>query len=216
MHIPKTGGRYIINNVINPIKEQLEENNIKIIDFGNFNHSNWHSQIDDQTYVICVLREPSSQIVSLYVHGKTTDEKGALIKDKDFNLSKNKFYEEIKNDENYQNFQSKSFMRNQSGGFGLRGAKSIVDEALLEKRINRVNLLLSNSNLKQNATKIQEKIFVDLGIDGAHAISKNNGLFYNPYSEYFYSTFSDAEKDSLSIYSKIDTELYKNANYYKI
>jgi hypothetical protein len=217
MHIPKTGGRYIIQNVLDPIKKQLEENNIKMISLGRFEHLNWHSQIDDQTYVICVLREPSSQIVSLYVHEKTTDQRGALIKDKEFNLSKNKFYEEIKSDKNYQNFQSKSFMRNESGGFGLRGRRAIVDEALLEKRINRVNLLLSNSNLKQNATKIQEKIFVDLGIDGAaYAIPKNNGIYYNPYSEYFYSTFSDAEKDSIAKYNEIDNILYKNSNYYTI
>lgn len=216
LHIAKTGGRYIIYNVLNPIREQLENNKIKIINPNTLDHLNWHSQIDDKTYVVCVLREPFSQIVSLYVHEKTTGERGELIKNKDFDLSKNKFYEEIKNDENYQNFQSKSFMRNELGGFGLRGSKSIVDEELLEKRTNRVNLLLNNNNLKQNATKIQQKIFLDLGIDGVLTASKANGLFYNPHSEYFYNTFSDAEKDSIAKYNTIDNNLYKNANYYTI
>jgi hypothetical protein len=216
LHIPKNGGRYIIYNVLDPIREQLEQNNIKILNPKKFDHSNWHSKIDDQTYVISVLREPSSQIISLYVHEKTTDIRGRLITNKDFILSKRKFYKEIIIDKNYQNFQSKSFMRNEFGDFGLRGPKTIIDNELLEKRINRVNLLLNNNDLKQNAIKIQQKIFLDLGIDGLTKIPKVSGLFYNPHSEYFYDQFLNLEKDLIAKYNKIDNILYKNANYYTI
>jgi hypothetical protein len=216
LHIPKNGGRYIIYNVLDPIREQLEQNNIEILNLKKFDHSNWHSKIDDQTYVISVLREPFSQIISLYVHEKTTDIRGRLLTNKDFILSKKKFYKEIIFDKNYQNFQSKSFIRNEFGGFGLRGPKTIVDKELLEKRINRVNLLLNNKDLKQNAIKIQQKIFLDLGIDGLTKIAKVSGLFYNPHSEYFYDQFSNLEKDFIAKYNKIDNTLYKNAKYYAI
>jgi hypothetical protein len=216
MHTPKTGGRYIINNVLDPIREQLKNNNIEIINIKRFDHSNWYSKIDDDTYVITVLREPASQTISLYAHVLTTNSGGVLKTNTEFNLLKNEFYETIKNNSNYQNFQSKTFLRDEAETFSLRANEITVDEGILEKRINRVNLLLNNNNLSENSTKIQEKIFLDLGIDGIPQEKKSNGIFYNPYSRYFYDTFSAAEKDSIATYNKIDTNLYKNANYSKI
>jgi hypothetical protein len=216
MHIPKTGGRYIINNVLDPIKEQLKNNNIEIINIKSFDHSNWYSKIDDDTYIITVLRDPVSQIVSLYSHDLTTDTSGNLKTNTNIDLYKHEFYETIKSNLNYQNFQSKSFMRNEFHTFGLKAPTVIVDEGLMQKKIHRVNLLLNNNNLKNNASKIQEKIFLDLGINGFSVTSKNNGVFYNPYSKYFYDTFSSAEKDSIKVYNRIDDNLYRNSNYYKI
>ena len=216
MHIPKTGGRYIINNVINPIKQQLEENNIEVINVEHFYHSNWYSKIDDETYIISVLREPSSQVISLYTHKITTSNKGDLITHKNFKLSKDKFYQTIKQTPNYKDFQSKSFMINEKGGFILNTNDIDIDEGLLEKRINRVNLLLNHNNIAENVEKIQQKIFLDLGINGATRTVKDNGIYYNPHSRHFYNTFSDAEKESIRVYNSIDSQLYKNANYYKI
>ena len=216
MHTPKTGGRYIRGTVFDPIREQIENNNIEIINDKRIDHLNWHSKIDDDTYVVTVLREPVSQIISLYVHVLTTDNFGVLKTNIDFSLSKNEFYQTIKNNLNYQNFQSKTFLRDEVDPFAIRAKEITVDEGILEKRINRVNLLLNNNSISKNAAQIQEKIFLDLGIDGIPKKRKHNGILYNPYSKYFYDTFSNAEKNSISVYNKLDTDLYKNANYYKM
>ena len=214
MHIPKTGGRFFVNYVIDSIKDQLEQNNIKLLN-NTLDHANWHSEIDDQTYVINILRDPASHIISLYTHNVTT-RKGALKTDVDFELSKDEFYQRIKNNSNYQNFQAKSFMRNELDNFGLIAPTISIDEELLEKRKKRVNLLLNSNNLGKNGIEIQKKIFLDLGINGVPTVSNPNGMFYNPYSEYFYSKFSNSEKNAIRAYNDIDTKLYNHANYYKI
>ena len=214
MHIPKTAGRYITYFVIEPIRDQLEKNNIKIINSNMLTHLNWHSEIDDQTYVITNLRDPASQIISLYVHKKTTTTSGRLVTSIDFELQKKDFYDAILNNDNYKNFQSKSFMMNELDIFALEGNSAVVDQQLLEKRLKRVNLLLGVNNLEKNAIKIQEKIFLDLGIDGNTKILQSNGVMFNPFSEYFYSKFSDAEKNSLREYNSIDKNIYENSQYY--
>jgi len=214
LHIAKTGGRYISYNVINPMLEQLEQNNIKIISPGKLSHFNWHSGITDQTYILSLLRDPVQQCVSLYVHEKTTNFSGTLETNKDINLSKKDFYNTILSNNNYQNYQSKNFLSDENRGFGLRETEIIIDEVLLEKRIKRVNLLLNQNNL--NNEKIQEKIFLDLGINKKIKNLISDGLFYNPYSEYFYSQFSDAEKKSIAKYNEIDYCLYKNSKYHKL
>jgi hypothetical protein len=214
MHIPKTGGSYMMNIVIDPIRDQLEQNNIKVMNGNKINHLNWHSEIDDNTYVITVLRDPASQAISLYTHEKTTGMSGQLIKNKEFNLLKKDFYNEILINNNYKNFQSKSFMMNEKDDFGLRGNTAVIDEALLEKRLKRVNLLLCTKNLKKNAIKIQEKIFLDFDIAGIPIESRKNGSFFNPYSQYFYGKFSNSEKESLRQYSNIDKNIYEKSQYY--
>jgi hypothetical protein len=214
MHIPKTGGRFFVNYVIDAIKDQLEQNNVKLLN-NTLDHANWYSKIDDQTYIVNILRDPASHMISLYTHNVTT-RKGSLKTDIDFKLSKDEFYQKIENNSNYQNFQSKAFMRNESDNFGLLSPMINIDNKLLEKRVNRVNLLLNSNNLGKNGIEIQEKIFLDLGIDGIPKVSKPTGIFYNPYSEYFYSKFSNSEKNSIRAYNSIDTKIYNNANYYKI
>jgi hypothetical protein len=214
MHIPKTAGRYITYFVIEPIRDQLEKNNIKIINSNMLTHLNWHSEIDDQTYVITNLRDPASQIISLYVHKKTTKTSGRLITSIDFELQKKDFYNTILNNDNYKNFQSKSFMMNELDIFGLEGNSAVIDQQLLEKRLKKVNLLLNVNNLQKNAIKIQEKIFLDLGIDGSTKISEPNLIMFNPFSEYLYNKFSYAEKNSLREYNSIDKNIYENSQYY--
>jgi hypothetical protein len=214
MHIPKTGGRFFVNYVIDAIKDQLEQNNVNLLN-NTLDHANWYSKIDDQTYIVNILRDPASHMISLYTHNVTT-RKGSLKTDIDFKLSKDEFYQKIENNSNYQNFQSKAFMRNELDNFGLLSPMINIDNKLLEKRVNRVNLLLNSNNLGKNGIEIQKKIFLDLGIDGIPKVSKPTGIFYNPYSEYFYSKFSNSEKNSIRAYNSIDTKIYNNANYYKI
>jgi hypothetical protein len=212
----KTGGRYLLSNAIVPIMDQLKKNNIETLNSAKMAHANWHSIIDNQTYIITVLRDPASQIISLYTHGKTTDSRGNPIIDKNFNLSKDIMYDEITKNKGYQNFQSKNLIFDEKTKLPIQNYEKFIDEELVEKKLNRINLLLNHNNIKENAIKIQEKIFLDLGIDGITQPPKKHPNFYNPHSKSFYDKFSNAEKDSLSLFSKIDTKLYKNANYYKM
>ena len=212
MHIPKTGGRYIIYNVLDQIRQQLKENNVEVLNSGKFDHSNWYSKIDDQTYIVSVLRDPVEQCISLYTHEKTTTQGGQLKTDTDIFLSKKDFYTKINKIKNYKNFQSKCFISDEKYGFGLHREEVIIDKDILQKRLNRVNLLLNQNNL--NAKKIQEKIFLDLGINGKINDSSSKGLYYNPHSEYFYNQFSDNEKKYIKEYNSIDDDIFKNSKYF--
>jgi hypothetical protein len=214
LHIPKTGGRHIIYNVIDPIRQQLKENNIEVLNSGKFDHSNWYSKIDDQTYIVSVLRDPVEQCISLYVHIKTTTEGGHLKTDADIFLSKKDFYDTITKIKNYKNFQSKCFVSDERYGFLVHRKEVTIDEGILQKRLNRVNLLLNQNNI--NAKKIQEKIFLDLGINGKIQDSNTNGIHYNPYSEYFYNQFSENEKESIKKYNNIDNNIFKNSKYFDL
>jgi hypothetical protein len=219
MHIHKTGGRHIANNIIYPIMEQLNKNGIKNIEKDHL-HTAWHSEIDEKTYVISSLRDPVEQAVSLYAHILLLNRQGLLKNKYDNNkLTKKDFYEWLKKEDEYPGFQAKSFLCNEF--FFKRGhpkSKPYVslkfDKNLLIKRTSQVNLFLNNNNIAGRELEIQQKIFSDLGINGSTILSKTKENFFNNDSKILYSKFTDQEKEMLKKYNAIDNDLYINTNYF--
>ena len=215
LHNMKNGGRFIVNSVIYPIREQLQNNGIEIINNNKILHSNWHSRIDDKTYVFTVLRDPASHSISLYSHRKTLDQNGMPTKDKLFSLSKEDFYNDITTNHRFRNFQSKGYMRNEFTINRFETTEINIDEELFKKRKEKVNLFLDFKEINGKELEIQEKIFSDLNIEGITKKTNNPVVFFNPESKRFYNEFSDSEKESIRELNKIDNDLYKNANYYR-
>jgi hypothetical protein len=219
LHINKTGGRHIKANVILPIINQLSENGIEYI-IEPHSHSGWHSRIDDKTYVMTVLRDPVEQAISLYAHKISLDNQGNLKdeynKDK---LNKKDFFDWMEKLDLYPNFQTRSFLCDE---FYLKrdhlknknNVSLIFDENILEFRKNQVNLFLNMENINGREIEIQEKIFLDLGINGSTVSPKTKSNFFNHESKILYSKFTEAEKQFIAKYNSLDNDLYKSIDYF--
>jgi hypothetical protein len=219
LHIQKTGGRHLMNNVIYPIMEQLNKNGIKNIVKDHL-HTAWHSEIDEKTYVVASLRDPVEQAVSLYAHVLLLNSQG-FLKNRydDKKLTKKDFYEWLKSQDDYPGFQAKSFLCDEFF-FKREHPKSKpyvsieFNENLLNFRKNQVNLFLNNNNISGRELEIQNKIFLDLGINGTTVSKKNSESFFNDDSKILYSKFTEKEKEILKKYNSIDNNLYINTNYF--
>jgi hypothetical protein len=168
MHIPKTGGRYISLKVILPIMEQLNKNGISSTFSENNSHSGWHSKIDDQTYIVTILRDPVEQSVSFYSHTIALNPLGQLKNEYDKDkLTKENFFDWIKNEPSYPNFQANNFLCDE---FYLKkdhpknklSVNLSFDENLLKERKDKVNLFLDTKNINGRDIEIQQKLFLDL------------------------------------------------------
>ena len=102
MHIHKTGGRHIIATVRDAMLETLNENDIKIIKRPN-THGGWHSEVDEQTYVFTVLRDPVEQAVSLYAHQISLNKMGDIKDEYDKSkLTKEHFFSWLQEKDLYE------------------------------------------------------------------------------------------------------------------
>ena len=74
LHIPKTGGRWMIDGVNQHVKKILTLYNLNFLNdsdkYHNLNntHFGWIPEIDSQTFVYTAIREPSAQMCSLFAH----------------------------------------------------------------------------------------------------------------------------------------------------
>jgi hypothetical protein len=212
LHIRKTGGRYITESAILPIQDQLNQHGVEII-FDDNSHAGWHSRIDNNTYVISSLRDPVEQTISLYIDKLFIK----LKKENKNNYTKNEltpksFFNQMENLALYPNFQTKNFLFDES--FNNFKLKISIDEELVKTRREKVNLFLNAKNIKDRATQIQQKIFIDLGIDGTPVHVDIHDNFYNPESTKLYNSLSKKEVDLIRKYNSVDDYFYKNTLYF--
>ena len=219
MHIHKTGGRHIIATVRDAMLETLNENDIKIIKRPN-THGGWHSEVDEQTYVFTVLRDPVEQAVSLYAHQISLNKMGDIKDEYDKSkLTKEHFFSWLQEKDLYPNFQAKHFLGDElyfvrDHPQNMFHVQLNFDEKLLEARKNKVNLFLNNNNIDGRSMEIQEKIFSDLGIKGTAKALESKKPSVNPESKILYDTLTEEERDFVRNYSPIDDYLYKNVVYF--
>lgn len=227
LHIPKTAGRFLAKYVINPVEKQLEKNGIKIIDSTKpgsrgVRHLCWNKNIDDNTYVFSIFREPVNWACSWFIHHKYA-ENGAikiddeLIVEKDLgiNFSGKDVISWINQYPFLQNCQSKNFM------FGGR-EELIKFSGQLKKenvisRLERVNLLIKQDYLKNmDYNKIIEKIESDFGVEIDYRVPDDIDRRYyaNSASDVLYSSLSNFEGGSIKDLLSLDVEIYNNDNLF--
>jgi hypothetical protein len=180
LHIPKTGGRFFVKYILDPIEDILKENNIEVIKEKekDFPHSGWHKDIDENTYIITLFRDPAEFFISAISHLIYEDsgllDDGIVKKDSPIlDIDKETLYKELKKFKILQNFQSQNFILSpknkidivkESVNYYLKN-KSFNSELAYE-RIKRVNLMIRQKDLKiMDYSKLIKKISEDLKIN---------------------------------------------------
>jgi len=226
LHIPKTGGRFFVKYILDPIEDILKENNIKVIKEKekDFPHSGWHKDIDDNTYIITLFRDPAEFFISAISHLIYEDsgllDDGIVKKDSPIlDIDKETLYKELEKFKILQNFQSQNFILSpknkidivkESVNYYLKN-KSFNSELAYE-RIKRVNLMIRQKDLKiMDYSKLIKKISEDLKINiEIELLNIDKENFKNNSSELL---FNKLTKEDLEIIYKnflFDKKIHEN------
>jgi hypothetical protein len=236
LHVVKTGGRFFMKNILEPISSVLKNNGIQIIDSVPFQdgtprknrHVGWDNRIEDNTYIISFFREPASWACSWFSHihyqrNKALDLNNRASIIKHIDLSKEDFFSWAKEEKVFHNYQSKNYIlgadniqssiNNEIEIFERQNKN--IDYELLYSRLERVNLLMKQEDFKNIDYNIfLNKISEDLKVDLKYSISKDIERTYNNNisSENLYNQLNDLEKDQISKMNIVDLEVY-NSEY---
>lgn len=235
LHIPRTGGRFIINNVLSLLYPYMREDGIDVINEVPIDqpmaHACWHPKINDDTYILSTFRDPLTHISSLfylqviaagmpkqyYPDHPTYNEE--LFDKKIFinYLNGKPEYQYITN-----SFQSKNllyirpFLR--SGyDYTIDADKQIIE---VLDRAKRINLFIRMEDIPVNPMLIAEKIIYDMGlsvsIDTIKKEYENRLLFLKKFNEIivvpkvseFANSFDDEEKKHIWVKIRTDYHVY--------
>ena len=211
LHIPKTGGRFINMNIINPLRPLLEHKGIEVYPMGDDvyqpNHHNWNTNfIDDNTYIMTIFRDPAKRTVSHFIE----NERGAPDFEEKNNVKY--FLNWVKENEYTKNFQSKSLIVEEE--VNTANFKFDINMNLLQNKIYRINLFLKNCPANISfCHKIQSKIIKDFNINTEKFLYPiNNKLiidgFININSKQLFNQLNKDQIDFLYKNSFIDSEIY--------
>jgi len=222
LHIPKTGGRWLTSKM-EDVFDYFDYNKIKIINnkneyknnsFGERNgadatkyyeHQGWHSEIDKDTFILTVFRDPIKQLCSLW----TNSNENFIYEN---GLKKEIFLKDMSSKSPYLNNQSVSLSNSTKlKNFGI-GFKTL-DIDFLINRIDRINkiILLQENEIDYN--KEIKNLLSLMQIDLPTKIEKwqNNVASYknkNPMSKSLFNSLSDEEKQYLGELQYLDMALY--------
>lgn len=207
LHIPKAGGHYVKEEIINYVVPALSFKNIE----SRIGHFYWEP-VDDKTYVVSSFRDPVKRTVSHYAWNAIhLDEK------KEINVKGMMIW--IENNKKYlSNYQSRSILydlKPSVKSLRLEGDINFlnldVDDDLLNKRIKRINIFIKDKNLnKKSAFLIKDKIFKDLNLNSYFSPIPSNPLKHNinNISGILYNSLSKEEIEYIESFNTKDLEIY--------
>jgi len=228
LHVPKTGGRFFTKYIVRPIEKKLEENGVRIIQLpANVNkHGGWHKDIDDDTYVVSILRDPAEFSASLVAHMVASennlmdDNNDQIIKDnsRELDIPKDLLFQTIEELKYLKNFQSQNFVLtpedtnlvSYSQMIYKKNMEVFIDKELLYERLNRTNLMIRHADLKSMDYSILiNKILDDIGIRIDVDISLiDKDLYKNNNSESLFNKLTDEDIQRVYKNFMIDKEVY--------
>lgn len=212
LHIPKTGGRYLINSALYSLVRPLEANNINNMQ-EDYSHLGWHKDITESTYIISLFRDPVEQLVSLYSHVQVLDNLGDPRKDiSDPKLTKEDMFAWLyKDEEGARNFQAKNLLRTGMVETRLSDIK-LTSRLEVEPRLKRVNLLIRTTTLDViDFRVIVDKICDDLSINRITNYQRvHKSSFKNPESKKLLLSLTESDKEELKKFSSIDVDIYND------
>lgn len=228
LHIPKTGGRFFSKYILNPITETLVKNGIEVVKLPNNvdKHGGWHKDIDDNTYIICIFRDPVEFFVSAVTH-MAADEQGLIDRNNDFivkdkskqtQVSKEYLFNSLEELKYMENFQSQNFILSPQNRHILSESRHFYNEGrgldfdLVNKRVSRINLMIRNSDLKiLNYDLLIQKISQDLGINiNINLVSIDRNYYKNDASQNLLSKLDNNEIQKIYNNFLLDQEIYNN------
>jgi hypothetical protein len=221
LHIPKTGGSYLKNMVLDSLFKIFKNNNVNFIN-DEYTHIGWQSL--DNNYLVSNFRDPVKRTISHYNFFLKNDKKGSSIK-KD-----NGLIDWVKQYQNFiSNYQSKYFMYTKknldsqifspevSHGCDSDFLKIILNKNVVLDRISSANILLKDTQLNENICNnvvkkilydfnINNKIFIDTKKKYDNKVSKN--------SSEIYKSLKTKEIDYLYSLNSVDSEIYFSDHLY--
>jgi len=181
LHIPRTGGRFILNNVINFLTPYMREDGINVINPVPIEnptaHACWHPDIDENTYIMSTLRDPSTHISSLFFQLIVADKSKPQIYPNPPSYDPSLFDKRILIGSLYygqdgviphmmNNFQAKNFLYTRPFIHGPIDPSIDAEAGILTvlERAKRVNFLMRMEDIPKDPMVIADKIIKDLGL----------------------------------------------------
>lgn len=227
LHIPKTGGRYVKTYILSQLRNKLN------VIGTEERHSGWIKEIDEETYLFSIIREPVEFVCSLYAH--IVSEKAGLLKLEVIESTmKESLYDNVINihlDKEYlfkwlqvnkwtYNMQSKHIINGSTPGKNIIDNivqkyqfTNDIDKELLYTRLNSINTLIRQNSL-YDPEVVVKKISEDLNIKMAGETQKDKSTFHNMASSNLYNSLTEKEKDYIRELFSIDVEIYNNHNIF--
>ena len=228
LHIPKTGGRFFTEYILKPIEEVLKKNNIEIIQLppNVSKHGGWHKEIDDQTYIVSIFREPSEFFISVIAH-MFADQANMIDPDKDhtikdntkiLDISKDLVHKKIEELHYLDNFQSQNFILSPTQTHIIQESMKAhrdnkgFDEDLINQRANRVNLMMRHKDFKNmDYSLLIKKIFLDLGIEETIQLKEADREHYkNNSSENLFNKLNSEDIQAIHNKFLFDKKIYED------
>ena len=221
LHIPKTGGRWLTSKLDN-LLETFDHHKIKTINDirehdsvigqertddseGYYEHTGWHPEINEKTFILATFRDPVKQICSLWTN---SNEKRIYAS----GINTELFLKDIKNESSYLNNQSVSLSNSgKLKDFGMSLENLDID--LLIKKIDRINQIILIQDKEIDFSKEMDLLLESMEIDLEVKIDRwrNNIAAYknkNPMSRSLFNSLSDEEKQYIAELQNLDTALY--------
>lgn len=221
LHVCKTGGRWFSETLLyNNLYRELQSQKIPIInkkkdhdDIG-YSHYGMHPAISENTYIVAGIREPVTQICSLFVDARKIHAHSYKAKER--------FLDEIfsPHTNTYINNQSKHFFYGQKikdYGSHLKADGDNYEETCIKNamRVNYFYIYQDNLDPK----KIMQDMLVDLDLPDdkfkiwfSYIDEKNKYIGKNEASKDLYESLSEEEKNKiLNKLASIDQKIYNIA-----
>ena len=197
LHIAGTGGRALKKYILNP----LFNKNVEIVG----KHNGWSEFIDDSTYIISIFRDPVKHACGFYLHFLHKKEYGSDVK--------KLFLEHYRNSEMLYNFQSKNFVTsgqtfNYGTGKYFNSDIVKIDKDLLEERVIRIDLLISQDLLHHNIQYVANILAKQLDLDRIKIENVDKYEYSNGDSHDLYNSLTEDEKREIQEYNDIDYKIY--------
>lgn len=197
-------------NIIEPIRNYLEENNIEVYPMGDNilqpNHDNWNTNfIDENTYIMTIFRDPAKRTVSQFIE---TEGGSPDFKEKN---NVDYFLKWVKETVFTIDPQCKCLLVEKSIYDAQESDYNfVIDKNKLKQKLDRINLFLKHQKMNYKyCENIQKKITKDLGLN----VYKKSGNIYNVgfsniNSQILYNKLNIKQIDYLYQNSAIDSEIY--------
>ena len=197
LHIPGSGGRALKEYVLNPMLNKTADIVGK--------HNGWSEFIDDKTYIICILRDPVKHACGFYLH--------FINKEKDGNDVKSQFLDYYRNTKQIHNFQSQNLIYpgqnfNYGTGKHFEDTYTEVDENLLFKRVDRIDLLISQDLLRNDIQYVANILAEGLDLNQIKVVNVDNNKYSNGDSTDLYNSLTEDEKQEIQDLNSIDYKIY--------
>ncbi len=197
LHIAGNGGRALKEYVLNP----LFNKNAEIVG----KHNGWSDFINDQTYVICILRDPVKHACGFYLHFVYKEKEGTDVK--------SQFLDYYRNTKQLHNFQSQNILvsgQHFHYGNGKHFNEDLVniDIDLLNSRIKRIDLLISQDLLLNDIQYVSTILAENLDLLPIRVQEIDRTRYSNYMSKSLYESLTEEEKQEIQNLNSIDYKIY--------